>query len=301
MAPVVRFVKRTLACFLVLGISCSRSQVPVFDAARAFSILEKQCSFGPRNPGSEGHKKCLAYLESELRLYADAVVRQPFRWTSPHDGKTHTLTNLVSSFGMSGERILLCAHWDTRPYADFDPVPANRQKPILGANDGASGVAILLEIARNLKARRPRTGVDIVLFDGEDSGLEGESDTWCEGSRYFARNRQLSYQPQYAILVDMVGDRDLRLPVEKGSQRYAPDIVNRVWNKASELGLYAFEKTSGPEVVDDHLRLLEAGIPAINIIDFDYPYWHTLADTPDKCSAESLEMVGTLLLHILYE
>lgn len=293
--------KMTAASFILLGISCSRSQVPVFDAARAFSALEKQCSFGPRNPGSEGHRRCLEYLENELRLYADAVVRQPFRWTSPHDGKTHTLTNIVASFGMSGERILLCAHWDTRPFADFDPDPANRKKPILGANDGASGVAILLEIARVLRMKRPRIGVDIVLFDGEDSGLEGQSDSWCEGSRYFARNKQWSYEPGSAVLVDMVGDRDLRLPVERGSQRYSPDLVNRVWEKANELGLYAFEKTPGPEVVDDHLRLLEVGIPAIVIIDFDYPYWHTLGDTPDKCSAESLGIVGTLLLHVIYE
>jgi len=287
--------------WLFLFVSCSQSQVPVFNETLAFEYLKAQCSYGPRNPGSQGHRQCLNFLVQELRKSADAVVEQPFMHTDIRTRKTHTLTNVISSFGTQGERILLCAHWDTRPWADRDPDPKNHDKPLLGANDGASGVAVLLEVARLLRLHPPPRGVDIVFFDGEDSGEYGNDESWCLGSRYFARNKRFDYHPKYGILIDMVGETNLHLPVEVNSQTHAPDLVDRVWKKAEKLNLPAFDRSRGPEIIDDHLELLYVGIPTIDIIDFDYPHWHTLQDTEDKCSPESLGIVGTLLLHMIYE
>ncbi len=286
---------------LSVFVSCSKSQIPVFDENRAYDYLKTQCGFGPRFPGSPGHKACLDYLVQELQKSADNVVRQPFPHRDPKSGQNYQLTNVISSFGSHGKRIMLCAHWDTRPWADYDPDESNHDQPVMGANDGASGVAVLLEIAQVLKQNPPPFGVDIVFFDGEDSGQYGQDGSWCKGSEYFAAQKGFDYNPQFAILLDMVGDKDLRLPIERNSEMYAPDLVDRVWSKAESLGLRAFERTLGAEVVDDHLPLLRAGIPAINIIDFEYPYWHTVEDTEDKCSAESLGVSGNLLLNLIYE
>ncbi|MCK5147056.1 M28 family peptidase [bacterium] len=280
---------------------CTKAQTPVFNSERAFKDLVAQCDIGYRHPGSPGHSKCLDFMVDALRPLADRVIKQPFIMVDPRTRKSHSLTNVIASFGNQGDRILLCAHWDTRPISDFDPLPENRHKPVMGANDGASGVAILLEMARLFKDNPPPVGVDIVLFDGEDSGLEGDADSWCQGSRYFAQNRMPGYQPRYAVLVDMVGDADLYLPIEINSQRYAPDLVDQLWSLAEQLGLPAFSREDGVEMTDDHLELLKVGIPAIDIIDFDYDYWHTIEDTPDKCSAESLGQVGQLLVTWIYE
>ena len=291
-----------LGIFLIISSSChAHGRVPAFDAARAFAYLEKQCDFGPRNPGSRGHRECMLFLEAELKRSAETVTLQPFLFTDSRSRQTFTLHNIIANFGQQANRILLCAHWDTRPWADAEPDPAKHDTPILGANDGASGVAVLLEIARILHEHSPPVGIDIVLFDGEDSGLSGRNDTWCQGSRYFARNKRRDYLPVYGILLDFVGDRDLRFPIERFSYHYAPDVVDRVWSKAEALGLTAFDRALGLEVIDDHLELLNVGIPTINIIDFDYPYYHTLQDTPDKCSPESLGVVGTLLVNLIYE
>lgn len=212
------------------------------------------------------------------------------------------MTNIIASFGLEKEeRILLCAHWDTRPWADQDQTPENREKPILGANDGASGVAILLETARNIQKSEPRYGIDIILFDGEDAGIPGQSESYALGSQYFAKNKDIRYRPSFGILLDMVGDKDLQIYQEENSLEYAPQIVELVWNRAQKLVLPAFIPTPGYEVNDDHLPLIRVGIPCIDIIDFDYDYWHTLEDTPDKCSPESLEQVGMLVLSLLYE
>ena len=287
---------------LTLSISgCAKAQTPVFEGQKAYDQLKAQCDLGFRHPGSPGHEACLDYLVETLTPLADQVVKQPFRFTDPRTGRSHKLHNVIASFGSQGQRVLLCAHWDTRPVADFDLDPANHKKPVMGANDGASGVAVLLELARLFKQNPPPVGVDIVLFDGEDSGMQGHNETWCAGSRYFAQHRTAGYLPRYAVLLDMVGDADLSLPIEMNSQRYAPDLVDRLWTLAERLGLPAFNRGMGPEMVDDHLELLKVGIPAIDIIDFDYPYWHTVEDTPDKCSAASLAQVGHLMATFIYE
>jgi hypothetical protein len=277
------------------------SQIPSFNQDKSYYYLKKQCEFGPRNPDSEGHKACLKYLTEELKSNADTVLQQPFLFTFPYSKKTITLYNVIAGFGFQKERILLCAHWDTRPWADQDPDPENRKKPIIGANDGASGVAVLLELANILNKYPPRIGVDIVLFDGEDAGVHSDPETWCQGSRFFAQNIIHSNFPAYAILLDFVGDSNLHFPIEVYSNMYVPDLVDMIWSKAEELNLNSFDSVLGYQIIDDHLELLKVGIPAVNIIDFEYPYYHTLQDTEDKCSPESLGIVGTLLVHLIYE
>lgn len=189
---------------------------------------------------------------------------------------------------------MLCAHWDSRPRAENDPDSVKGRLPIIGANDGASGVAVLLEIARCLKEKSPAIGVDIVLFDGEDWGISGREDGWFLGSKYFAANLG-AYRPRLAILLDMVGDADLKIPREAISQQYAGHINDFIWKIARENNSTVFVDSVGKGILDDHVPLLSRGIRAINIIDFNYPYWHTQQDTPDKCAPASLAAVGNVL------
>lgn len=293
----------TLIFAILLLLSCAK-EVPQFDAEKSFSYLEQQLEFGPRNPGSRGHKACAEWLVSEFKNYADRVLTQDFEYQDSVKDTVIQMTNIVASFNLkSGKRVLLCAHWDTRPFADRD-TPENQDIPIPGANDGASGVAVLLEIARQMHSVKPEIGVDIVLFDGEDYGHEGQTEKYFIGSRYFSENLK-GYKPRFGVLLDMVGDAKLNLPVEYQSQRYAPHIVDKIWSAAEELGYSQFEKRIGSSVNDDHIQLNQAGIPTIDIIDFEYPdaghkYWHTLQDTADKCSPQSLKAVGQTLLYVLY-
>lgn len=280
------------------------TEIPKFSGANAFTFLTQQTSFGPRNPNSKGHQQCLAFLERTLRGYADEVQLQSF--TSQGYGESLALTNVVAKFNPTATaRVLLCAHWDTRPRAEQDTNKAKQKLPILGANDAASGVAVLLEIARLLKQQPPAVGVDLVFFDGEDYGMESDLSRYFLGSRYFAKNKPADYNPRFGILLDMIGDKFLDIPKEQHSVKFAPDIVDLVWNKAKELGYPQFVDETGEQVNDDHLQLNEVGIKTIDLIDFNYPdqtnrYWHTHEDTPDKCSAESLEAVGTVLTHVVY-
>lgn len=266
-----------------------------FDQDRAFRDLVKQCDFGPRVPNTRAHARCADWLVAQLRPLADSVTRQQF--TAEVDGERLRLTNLIATFNPKGkDHVLLCAHWDSRPRAERDRDPAKRSQPILGANDGASGVAVLLELARVFKARPPKQKVTLVLFDGEDYGTT--IDTMFLGSRYFAQ-RYSEPAPNWAVLLDMVGDKHLRLPQERISLQRAPAVVKRLWDAAQRAGSTAFTPKPGPSVLDDHVELLDRGIPCINIIDFTYPHWHTSADTPDKCSAESLGQVGRAVLEAL--
>lgn len=298
----IKYVQITIAELVVcVSVACSAQNIPVFDGDRAFGYLVKQCEFGPRDPGSAGHKQCRDYLISTLRLFADQVEIQSFLLTFGNPAKSVNATNITAHFSPEkGKRILLCAHWDTRPWADMDANPSNHNKPILGANDGASGVAVLLEIARILKQQKPAVGVDIVLFDGEDIGTRSEERSYARGSAEFASRLDRSYQPIYGLLLDLVGDADLHVKKEAYSVQFAGHIVEKVWSAARSLGITAFEPQIGYAVFDDHMPLIERGIPCIDIIDFDYPYWHTTQDTPDKCSAASLETIGTVVVHLVY-
>ena len=237
------------------------------------------------------------------------VKRQPFTFTDELTDSTFELTNIIASYNLSpadNRRLLFSAHWDTRPYADEDAVPGNRLTPIPGANDGASGVAVLLEIAQILKENPPPVGVDIIFFDGEDYGKSevNGTDYYFLGSRHFTQT-MAAYRPEFAVLLDMVGSRDAQFYIEGYSNEYAPKVVRLIWDTAQELGLPAFVNEIGPRIHDDHWILNQAGIPAVDIIDINnfainYPYWHTLSDTPEKCSPGTLAQVGTLLLHIIY-
>jgi len=280
----------------LLSFARIEAATPEFDAEHAFQYLVRQCEFGPRNPGSNGHENAKKYLISELKRYSKEVVTQEFEYTDKQ--KSLKLTNIMARFGKKdGEKILLAAHWDTRPFAEHDPNPEKRNTPIIGANDGASGVAVLLEIARTLKSKPPENEIFIVFFDGEDYGKH--TSEMFLGSRYFAGNME-RWRPDYGILLDMVGDKELDLPIEQFSLRAAPELTQRVWQTAKDLGLDAFHPQLGPAIMDDHVSLIEAGVPCIDIIDFDYPYWHTTEDTPDKCSAESLGTLGKLILALIY-
>lgn len=300
---IVKINQGILGHFLFLSIlfcGCFSSSSPEFDGQRAFSYLLELCQFGPRYPGSAGHQKAKKYLLDKLSFYANLVKTQDFVYSDEEKKIRLELTNIIASFyPEKKDRVILCAHWDTRPVADQDPDTNLRSKPILGANDGASGVAVLLEIARIISQRKPKWGVDMVIFDGEDGGSEGDLNDFCLGSKHFAQNKG-DYQPKFGILLDMVGDKDLTIYKEGYSTRYANEIVDLVWAGAKSLGLSCFRDSIKHFVYDDHVPLLSAGIPCIDLIDFDYPYWHTTRDTPDKCSPESMQKIGELLLEVLY-
>jgi len=285
---------------LLVGLNCTTNPPAEFKGDRAYQYLNEQCQFGPRYPGSPGHRALKKYLLDFFSRYTNLVKSQDFLWEDTSESLKLELSNIIASFYPGkNERVILCAHWDTRPWADKDPDPANRSTPILGANDGASGVAVLMELAAILSKRKPKYGVDIVLFDGEDYGSDEYPERWCLGSNHFSRNLG-EYKASFGILLDMVGDRDLQIHPEGYSSRYAKEIVELVWKKAGKLSISEFKPEIKHFMIDDHLPLIRAGIPCIDLIDFDYPYWHTLEDTPDKCCAESLEKVGRVLLSILY-
>jgi glutaminyl-peptide cyclotransferase len=296
---------QVLSFFLLLAagtINCqSPESVPIFDGAKAFSQLKKQCDFGPRNPGSIGYKKCRDYLIKTMQLYAEQTTLQTFPLSLGNPRQSLEATNIIARFQVQNDqRILLCAHWDTRPWADMDPIPLNRNKPILGANDGASGVAVLMEIARLLRLQKSRVGVDLVLFDGEDEGESHIPNSYALGSAAFAETYGNRFRPRFGILLDMIGDKYLQIPYEAYSLQNAPHVVHKVWQKAQALGIDEFVAQEGFSIYDDHLPLLRVGIPCIDVIDFDYPHWHTLQDIPDNCSAFSLEKVGRVLTAVIY-
>ncbi len=271
---------------------------PEFDGEVAHRLIEEQCSLGPRFPGSPGHSRMRDWLIGEVSRRTDAVSVQTFEIAGP-DGAIE-LTNVIASFGVSERRrILLGAHWDTRAVAECDPDPANRETPILGANDGASGVAVLLELARLMSEREPPVGVDLVFFDGEDGGDEGGLGEWCLGSTYYATHLG-DYCPEYAVVIDMIGDCELSIPIEPNSWAACPLEVDRVWSVAERVEARDFVRRGGTALYDDHIPLIRAGIPSVLVIDFDYPHWHTLADTPDKCCPASLAEVGRVLVGLIY-
>jgi glutaminyl-peptide cyclotransferase len=270
---------------------------PEFDADSAFALLERQVAFGPRVPGSAGHAAQLEWMTSYLRERADTVILQPFEHTGP-EGETLPLTNVFARFRMDlGDRVLLVAHWDTRPTADYETDPELQARPIPGANDGASGVAVLLQLADVLSSHSPPIGVDLLLADGEDYATSH----MYLGATWFAEHKPRGYEPLYGVVVDMVADEMPRYPQEGYSRQYAPEVLERVWRMAERLGYQAhFPRSPGIAISDDHVPLNEAGIRTIDIIDFDYPYWHTLADDLSHVSPEGLGVVGTVLAELIY-
>lgn len=277
------------------------TRVPPFDAHNAHALLQRQVQFGPRVPGRPGHGAQLRWMATYLNERAQSVQVMPFTHAAT-DGRFLRMSNIFARFNVAArERILLVAHWDTRPTADMDE--ERPQVPIPGANDGASGVAVLLELADVLSRHSPPIGVDILLVDGEDYG-PGERDMYL-GAKHFAAHPPPNYQPLYGILVDMVGDRTPLYPIEENSERYAPEVVARVWSVAEQLGLgHTFPRRVGSSVTDDHIPLNRAGIRTINIIDFDYgennEFWHTHRDSVENTGPEGLGAVGRVLAALIY-
>ncbi len=283
----------------VLIISCGNKKYPEFNKDESFSYLEKQCEFGTREPGSDGIKLCREYIETTLTKYNANIKEQKFE--TKIEGKTIYGVNIIASFNPRlSRRILLGAHYDTRPWADKDFNPEVRNKPIPGANDGASGVAVLLEIAKIISQKEPEQfGVDMVFFDLEDSGSYNDDKSWCKGSRYFAENYS-GEKPEAAIIIDMIGDKDLHIPMEYFSYHNSPVLTSDIWGIAANHGFKSFQNKIGIPIYDDHYPLLEEGFNAIDIIDMDYKYWHTLQDIPKNCSSESLYEVGQTLIDYIY-
>ncbi|HXV86766.1 MAG TPA: M28 family peptidase [Gemmatimonadales bacterium] len=270
-----------------------------FDGETALGYVEAQVAFGPRIPNTAGHQRTGDWILTQLQARADTVDVQAF-WHVTVTGDTLRLRNFIGRFrpGMQ-DRILYLAHWDTRPRADQSRNLADQQRPVPGANDGASGVAILLGVADALKRRPPELGVDLLFVDGEDYGDFAVDRDVLLGARHYASTAGPE-RPLFAVLFDMVGDADLMIPQEGHSAQRAPEVVERVWAKARELGYgRVFRPTVSGAVTDDHIPLLDAGFRAIDVIDFDYPYWHTIEDTVDKVSARSLKAVGDVAVALL--
>jgi len=288
-----------IAAIVVVALAGCDRAVPRFDQDRAFSDLVRQTEFGPRVPGTPAATACAQWLTDQLRGLSDSVRTESFSAYVPLVDDTLKFTNIVAHFGpVGGKRVLLGAHWDTRPYADMDPDTALRRRSFDGANDGASGVAVALELARALADAPPPVGVDIVLFDGEDLGRHAHDEEWCLGSTHFAGNNPLPYR--YGVIVDMVGATGLQLRREEYSYRHAKAVQDRIWAIATELGSGVFIDALGEMVYDDHVPFLMKGIPTVDLIDIRYPQWHTSHDTADKCSAASLGAVGQVLLQLIY-
>jgi glutaminyl-peptide cyclotransferase len=284
----------------LLALACSPAKPPrPFDGGAALRAVEAQVAFGPRIPGTPGHAAEAAWLDSLLRPLADTLIVQ--RWTHvAANGDSLPLVNFVARFNPgAGERLLFLAHWDTRPRAD-GPESRDSSAAVPGANDGASGTAVLLGVAAALRQVPPSVGVDLLFVDGEDYGVFDEKADVLLGSRYYAAHPVPGPPPLYAVLLDMIGDRDLQIYQEGNSVTGAPEVVDLVWRVAKEAGHgNVFIPTLRYTITDDHLSLQAKGIRAIDVVDFDYPYWHTPEDTPDKVSAQSLQAVGEVVLGLI--
>jgi len=290
--------------------------VPDFNADLAYNYVQKQVDFGPRVPNTKAHKACALYLASTLKTFCDTVEVQQAQ-VRTFDGKTLNISNIIGIFNPEAPyRIMLCAHWDSRPFADHDPDPANYNKAIDGANDGGSGTGVLLEIARQLKANDPGIGIDIILFDAEDYGQPQDyqpqqEDTWCLGSQYWAKNpHKPNYTAAFGILLDMVGAKGATFLKEEYSMYYAPDVVNKIWSTASRLGYSSFfPDQNGGAVTDDHYYVNTIRkFPCVDIIHQDmmgrrsfFEHWHTINDTMEAIDPLTLKATGQTVLQVIFE
>jgi hypothetical protein len=290
--------------------------IPVFDRDSAFSFVQRQVDFGPRVPNTPAHDACANFFVATLKSFGAQVTTQQMDLRT-FDGTLLHAVNIIASYLPESEtRILLFAHWDSRPWADNDPNPKNRKKPVLGANDGASGTGVLLEIARQLGKNPANVGVDIVFFDAEDWGASNDSQTpntensWCLGTQYWAKHpHKQGYHARYGILLDMVGAPQATFYREQYSEYYAAHVVDKVWSQAQNLGFgQYFINQKGGGIMDDHVFVNQmAGIPSIDIIHFDPNtssgfgnYWHTTHDDMSNIDKNTLFAVGTTLMNVIY-
>ena len=289
---------------------------PDFNADSAYIYLQEQCDFGPRTMNSTAHDKCEKWIIQKFEQYGCKVTTQKATLNG-YDGTPLRSTNIMASYNPEATtRIMFCAHWDCRPWADNDPDSTNWHKPIIAANDAASGVGVMIELARILKGSGLELGVDFICFDAEDYGtpqwFEGEDpgDTWALGAQYFANNLPEGYAPRYGILLDMVGGVGAKFYREGMSMQYAPAIVKKVWNAARQVGYGSyFPKDDGGMITDDHIPVNQtANIPCIDVIPY-YPdcaqssfgpTWHTIADNMDNIDKNTLKAVGQTMVQVLF-
>lgn len=320
-----------LALFAIPEFSCSSTgkkdipatekkqtvETPRFHADSAYSHIAHQVAFGPRTPESDAHRQCGDWLVKQLEAYGASVIEQTAR-VEVWDGKQLPMRNIIGSYQPEKrKRILLCAHWDCRPWADNDPDSKNHHTPVDGANDGASGVGVLLEVARQIQMKEPALGIDIIFFDVEDYGVPqfvsgiNSDDSWCLGSQYWARTPHTpNYTARFGILLDMVGGKDATFYYEGFSREYAPVIVDKVWDKAHAAGYGRhFPKQSGGYITDDHLPINTiARIPCIDIIPMMTnsqlssfgDTWHTINDNMAHIDRTTLQAVGQTLMEVIY-
>lgn len=289
---------------------------PDFNADSAYIYLQEQCDFGSRTMNSVAHDKCEKWIIQKFEQYGCKVTTQKATLNG-YDGTPLRSTNIMASYNPEATtRIMFCAHWDCRPWADNDPDSTNWHKPIIAANDAASGVGVMIELARILKGSGLELGVDFICFDAEDYGtpqwFEGEDpgDTWALGAQYFANNLPEGYAPRYGILLDMVGGVGAKFYREGMSMQYAPAIVKKVWNAARQVGYGSyFPKDDGGMITDDHIPVNQtANIPCIDVIPY-YPdcaqssfgpTWHTIADNMDNIDKNTLKAVGQTMVQVLF-
>ena len=290
---------------------------PAFVADSAMAYCKAQCDFGPRTMNSKAHDLCEEWIVNKFKGFGLEVETQKADLTGWDGTKLHS-TNIIAHFNPQAQRrILICAHWDSRPWADNDPDSANWHKPVLAANDGASGVGVMLELARILQNDTTLAiGVDLVCFDAEDYGTpqwaekrEDSESTWALGAQYWAKNLPENYEPQFGILLDMVGGQGAKFYQEQFSLRYAASIVDKVWSAARHAGFSSlFTNEVGGGITDDHIPVNEAGIPTVDVIPF-YPdcdqssfgpTWHTVNDDMEHLDINTLKAVGQTLIQVIY-
>lgn len=286
-------------------------QSPDFNADSAYAFTKAQVDFGPRIPSTPAHTKTADYLVAKLKSFGGEVsVQQASAKT--YDGKTHQLKNIIAAFyPEKKQRVLITAHWDARPFSDEDPNMGMRDKQFDAANDGASGVAVILEMARQIQLQQPEVGIDFILWDIEDYGSANDETThettWCLGSQYWAKNPTFQDgKPLYAINLDMVGGANAQFTQDAVSRQYAPNVVSKVWGIANEIGYgnYFINVTSG-QLIDDHYWINQAGVPAIDIIHYSdaagfYSNWHTQLDNLNNIDRNTLKAVGQTVLETIY-
>jgi hypothetical protein len=291
---------------------------PDFDADSAYTCIDRQVAFGYRIPNTKEHVACGDYLAAQMKRFGAEVQEQKMVLTA-YDGTKLNARNIIASYGLDKKyRILLFAHWDTRPYSDQDPDPANHKKPLLGANDAGSGVGVLMEIARILQMQPAEVGVDIIFFDAEDYGIPDfaeksliDGNTWCLGSQYWSKNPHVpNYKAKFGILLDMVGAEGATFYKENISLKNAENVVEKVWRTAGQLnyGKFFIGKNGG-SITDDHVPVNEMRrIPSIDIIDYRmdmehgfFHSWHTQKDDIRNISKETLKAVGQTLLEVIYK
>lgn len=292
---------------------------PDFSADSSFNFVAKQVKFGKRVPNTAAHVACAKYFVETFKKYNWEVIEQKFE-AEAFDKSKLKLNNIIASYNpKASKRILLAAHWDSRPFADQEADEKKHKSPIDGANDAGSGVGVLLELARVIDAakEKPTVGIDIILFDGEDYGapgfanLENTTETWCLGSQYWAKHKHVAgYQAYYGVLLDMVGGKDPKFAKDGTSRRYAAEIQNSIWQTAQAMGYgRTFLDSYTDEITDDHLYVnKDGGIPMVDIIEYEpsdgsyfSPHWHTLDDNIGNINKNSLKIVGQTLLQLVYK